>query len=205
MIQLRFGRLTLIERRPERKAVVRCDCGTVKIVFYDNVIRGKTRSCGCLSRERSTTHGGTIGARNGQTMAEYGVWNKMRQRCSGLDRKSAHNYADRGIKVCERWTADFSAFFADMGPRPTPKHTLERVENDGNYEPSNCRWATRKEQLNNKRTNRFIEFDSRRQTIAAWADEYGIHRCALRQRVFVYGWPIRRALTTPTRQWIKQK
>jgi hypothetical protein len=150
------------------------------------------------------THGATVGARYGHTMPEYYVWKAMRRRCSGADRNCAHNYADRGIRVCERWQNDFAAFLADMGQRPTSRHTLERIDNEGHYEPTNCRWATRKEQLRNRRNNRYITFNGRTRTIAEWAEQYGMNKCALRQRVFVYGWPLHLALTTPTRRWRKK-
>lgn len=130
-----------------------CVCGRTCVVDISHLKSGNTKSCGCLMHEWSTSgkaplkHGG---AKGGHTV-EYNAWAKMRQRCYNPKDHKYPNYGGRGITVCERWNSDFAAFLADMGPRPSPTHSINRINNDGNYEPSNCNWATPKEQSNNRR------------------------------------------------------
>lgn len=107
--------------------------------------------------------------------------------------KSYQNYGGRGIRVCERWD-DFAVFFADMGPRPSPQHTIERIDNDGDYEPSNCRWATRKEQAQNRRTAVYLESDGLRLSISEWSRRTGMPFNRIWWRLN-HGWPVERILS----------
>lgn len=134
-----------------------CDCGNEIIVRLGNLRYGTTKSCGCLQRKRSSEtmsktllkHGRN---KKGQITPEYRSWINMKQRCYNVNKDNFKNYGGRGIKVCDKWKDSFINFFQDMGERPIGK-TLDRINVNGDYEPSNCRWATYKEQMNNQRKN----------------------------------------------------
>lgn len=153
----RFGRLvarSLVLRTSDKKNrrhwLCQCDCGNQTTSQTTSLTSGHTQSCGCLNRERSaaaqTTHGkyGT---------PELRIWKAMIRRCYSATDSCYSHYGARGITVCDRWRNGFSDFLADMGPRPSPKHSLDRINNNGNYEPGNVRWVTHFVQSINKRTN----------------------------------------------------
>jgi hypothetical protein len=182
----RFHLLTYLSDAPSgrrRLALFRCDCGTEKVMMVDNVRSGKSKSCGCVGRqktiERSTKHGH---AKRGAHSRAYGSWESMVHRCTISTRPDYHRYGGRGIKVCDRWM-DFANFLADMGD-PPPDMTLDRFPDvNGNYEPGNCRWATPKEQANNRRSNVYIEFNGKKQNIESWSIELGIPRKLIEGRI----------------------
>ncbi len=152
-----------------------CDCGETAEVLGKNLSNGRTTSCGCYSRELATKHGL-------HKAEEYSAWVQMRHRCRNPRTPNYARYGGRGISVCERWN-DFAAFIADMGPRPSPEHSIDRIDNDGNYEPGNCRWATRREQGGNTSRNVLVEVGGRRMTISELARELGMHRASVRLRI----------------------
>lgn len=160
---MRFGRLLAVElhsiRRKNEKSSsaywrCTCDCGKEIITCVDNLSSGDSKSCGCLSRERIIAYSTVHGLRY---KPEYNSWKSMRNRCLSSKHVAYKYYGGRGISVCERWINSFPNFLADMGPRPSPKHSIDRYpNNNGNYEPSNCRWATMKEQRANQRSRSLI-------------------------------------------------
>lgn len=176
----RFGLLVAIERLPinaDRRHLWRClcDCGTEAVRKPGHLLGGKSQSCGC-ARPHLRTHGNSTRA-SGQTK-EYSTWSRMRSRC--LNRKAADYkyYGGRGISVCERWQS-FDAFLADLGPAPSPSHSIDRIDNDGNYEPGNCRWATKKEQSRNTRATLRLDGEALNDV----AERHGITHDRLYSRV----------------------
>lgn len=189
----RFGALRVLHQAPTRNKGSRwmceCECGKSHEVAAASLLRANgTRSCGCAQGGKK--HGG---ARRGAELPEYGIWSGMRDRCNRPANTSYPNYGARGIKVCKRWD-DFAAFLADMGPRPTPTHTIDRIDNDGDYTPGNCRWATRAEQSRNARRCKLITHAGRTMTVAEWARELGIPAPTIYGRIYL-GWPEERLLT----------
>lgn len=153
----------------------RCDCGTEKVIKGSRIRAKTVKSCGCVIRGRrqgSYTH-----------WPEFLVWQRMLHRCSDPKNPSWQRYGGRGIAVCERWKEKFLDFFADMGSRPSPAHSLDRINNEGNYEPGNCRWALPKEQSRNTRTNRIVEAFGLRMTMVEWSEHVGMNRRTLQARL----------------------
>lgn len=180
----KVGRLTVLSREGSY-AVCLCECGNTKRLkaCCMGPGTGKTQSCGCLRKEmtvaRSLKHGAS---RRGQHTGTYACWAGMLKRCTSPGCKAWANYGGRGIIVCERWVSSFANFLADMGERPDGL-TIERIDNDGNYEPGNCRWATRDEQQNNTRANHLMTHQGRTQTMAAWCRETGLCHTTIIRRL----------------------
>lgn len=161
-----------------------CDCGVSKIISRVSLRKGLSRSCGCLRREGATVRA----TRHGLAKSpEYSAWASMIKRCANINDSRYSDYGGRGITVCERWVANFAMFYADMGPRPSNKHSLDRIDVNGNYEPGNVRWATVEQQLNNKRTSVYVAHGGRTQTVAQWARELNVKPDLLRRRLRKYG------------------
>ena len=194
----RFGRLVVIgfAGRGARKLLIwncQCDCGTECTSYGYGLTGGVKRSCGCFQSEvtskRSKTHGMT-------KSPTYKSWRSMIRRCEAPGDISYPRYGGRGISVCARWRDSFQAFLDDMGERPSRSQQLDRIDNEGNYTPGNCRWATRKEQARNRRSNTMLSHDGKTMCIAAWADHLGWTQGQIHNRLS-YGWSIERALTQP--------
>lgn len=161
--------------------VAECDCGTIFVTSAGKMSLGQVRSCGCLQRDAtgaaSTTHGESRGRKHS---AEYRIWLALKNRCNNPRFKDYHG---RGIKVCARWQESFESFLSDMGRRPTPKHSIDRKDNDGNYEPDNCRWATPTEQRRNNRNTRPLTAFGKTQLLTDWAKETGVNIMTLHARL----------------------
>jgi hypothetical protein len=146
----RFGRLLVLSFAEirQRKAhwLCRCDCGNERTFSGKHLRTGHTTSCGCYKRANASKHAES----QRPWTPEYRAWCDLRSRCNNPKVKQYDDYGGRGISVCERWD-DYANFLADMGRRPSPAHSIDRRDNDGNYEPSNCRWATKEEQMQNRR------------------------------------------------------
>lgn len=194
-----FGRLTVMERGQLigkiRKWRCKCDCGSIVEVSADNIIRRVAKSCGCLKREIIGALNRTHGA---SSTVEYKAWCKIIGRCENASSKDYPDYGGRGIRVCARWRRSFEAFLEDMGPRPANR-SIDRINNGGDYDPSNCRWASAVEQANNKRTNHVLKFDGKSRTVEQWSREVGIKSNIIVHRLR-RGWTIERALTEPLRR-----
>lgn len=200
-----FGRLTVLGRDGyEGDRIMwscRCSCGNVVSIPSNSLKSGNTRSCGCLKREemaeRFTKHGY---AAEGRT-PEYRAWQSIQMRCYNNKLAAYSRYGGRGIKVCERWKESFDNFLADMGKRPSDKHSIDRFpNNDGDYEPSNCRWATSSEQAYNRRSPHPITFRGQTKPLTHFAKEFNLPENTVRKRIS-FGWPIEKALTTPRRNY----
>lgn len=199
LVGQKFGLLTVVEflgiQNRKGRWGLQCECGKLTEV-YTFALKG-LESCGCKRLKdhinRITTHGQS-------KSKEYGVWEEMVQRTTNPNNPSYHNYGGRGIGICDRWRfgeggkSGFECFIEDVGHRPSSKHCIERKDNNGNYEPSNCVWATRKEENNNTRWNRIVEYMGKSQSVALWADELGMDYATLSTRIR-RGWSVERAFT----------
>lgn len=147
-----------------------CECGTLKNFRSGHLVKATTKSCGCLRRDMAKIKTRTHGLNKS---SEHESWSGAKSRCLNISDKVYYRYGGRGITICDRWLS-FENFYLDMGEKPSSKHSLDRIDNNGNYEPSNCRWATPTEQSRNRRSNRLLEFNGKKQCLSAWADELGI-------------------------------
>jgi hypothetical protein len=208
-----FGRLTTIGpqfKLPIGKTgsrtsyqVCECSCGRVTIAMTNNLNRNHTTSCGCrrkdAAKELKTTHG------ESSKTPEYKIWINMHTRCNNPKNKSYADYGGRGIAVCIKWSGPFGYknFLDDMGRRPSPRHSLDRKNTNGEYSPENCRWATPSEQANNRRSSRVLTYNGKSQTLTQWSVESGLGYCTIKMRL-KRGWSVEKALNTP-RQKGKKK
>jgi hypothetical protein len=197
----RFGRLSVLmyshsfNRR--KYWVCKCDCGKDVLSYTNLLLSGKVRSCGCLAIElklkRSLKHG--LATKN-RTTSDYDIWCHIKARCFNKNEKSYKHYGGRGITMCDEWKNDFYAFYSYMGARPSNIHTVDRINTNGNYEPGNCRWATQKEQQNNRRNNHIIEYDGVSLTISQWSEKINIKQPTIRRRLKM-NWSAEKTLLTP--------
>jgi len=192
----RFGRLAVLSRGPNiRKESgwnCMCDCGRATFVRGYNLRQGLTKSCGCYNREVTTALRKSEKTHGMSSSPIYRSWRSMIDRCENPRSPDYKRYGGRGISVCRRWRKSFENFYADMGDRPSNK-TIDRLDLDKGYEPANCRWATRKEQANNKRSCVLICCFGRTQNVAQWAEELGVSHSTILNRLR-RGWPPERIL-----------
>lgn len=196
----RFGRLVVIgdgglNNDKHRLWLCRCDCGTMTTVLPSHARRGTKSSCGCYRRELATqlklSHGYA-------RTPEYGVWAGIKARCYNPNKPSYVDYGGRGIRMCDRWRNSFSAFYEDMGHRPSPDLTIERIDNEGDYEPGNCVWAPRSVQSWNRRPTVWLEYKGRSINKRDASLIAGVPPDRIKQRL-AKGWSVERAIETPVR------
>ncbi len=194
----KFGRLLVISyagKNYEKRSVwnCTCNCGNKRIVRTSCLTNGHTESCGCISLDRAST----LHLTHGMTkVPEYQSWKRMKRRCFDPKIWSFKYYGGRGITVAKEWADSFETFFAYVGPKPSPGHSIDRIDNNGNYEPGNVRWATKTEQAQNTRSIRIITFNGISMPVPAWEDKLGFTRGTIRQRLNRNGWSIEEAMTT---------
>ncbi len=210
VIGSRFGQLMVTGGAPSKSSgalcsTCQCDCGRISVVADSQLRTGKTRSCGCLQRRisaegaahRNFKHGF---AREGKRRSEYRIWAQMINRCRD---KRRMRYGGRGILVCERWASSFESFLADVGPRPGPEFSIDRINNDGNYEPGNIRWATDKIQSSNSCNVIHLTVRGTTRLISEWSTETGLTPNTLRRRLRD-GWTSEDVVSRPLRRCRRQ-
>jgi hypothetical protein len=195
-----FGRLTFVsvERRSSDNRIMwrmSCSCGGTALVSPNKAMSGHTRSCGCLYRE-SRRAGKKYGDLAKQHKAEYTIWRGLKARCTDPNHRAYPDYGGRGIAVWSEWEKDFSSFLSHIGPRPSHRHQIDRIDNNAGYVPGNVRWATKTTQARNTRANRFIEARGQRRTIAEWAEISGLTQGRIKDRIR-HGWDCEAAIFTP--------
>jgi hypothetical protein len=168
----------------------RCNCGTEKIVRLDGVKSGRVVSCGCFNKAAKTRHGHL--ALGSPTSKMYRCWLSMLARCYNPKNKSFSRYGGRGVTVCTIWRRSFDCFFRDVGFPPAACYSLDRIDNEGAYEPGNVKWSTPEEQCRNRRSNRLITFQGEEKTMTEWAAQFGLKPATLWARLRS-GWPMERA------------
>lgn len=190
-----FGRLTAVRYVGKYRWLCSCSCGGKATVITSNLSKGNSTSCGCAGREKRFKHGMS-------PTKIYRVWLAMKQRCENPNDAAFANYGGRGIKVCERWH-EFSNFIADMGMRPSG-YEIDRKDNDGDYAPDNCRWISKRENLNNKRTNRLVTWKKETLPITTWAERVGVHPRTLFNRID-RGWSLDDAMKPEPRKRVRNR
>lgn len=199
MVGKTFGKVTVLaeagrhsERIKKLTYICVCACGKEFRTLGVNLRNGGTTSCGC-------NHGGRVKHGNalvGATTPEYRTWLNIKARCYNSSVGGYENYGGRGIYVCDEWKDSFETFLADMGPRPSPEHSIEREENDGPYSKANCKWATRVEQSNNRRSNRLVTLRGETKSLSDWTQTIGISYWVAHSRL-KRGWSVEDALLIP--------
>lgn len=206
MIGHRYGQLVVMAdslrtTRLTRFCICKCDCGNEKHIRAGDLRSGRAKSCGCMIKsavtKRNTTHGHAL---TGKCTTEFRAWTGMLSRCYNSNRERYKNYGGRGITVCDRWLTSFENFYSDLGPKPSPQYSLDRIDNNGNYEPSNCHWATKEQQARNKSNTTLLEWEGKQVKLLELCESFGVKIATVRERLTA-GWPIKKALLTIPKQF----
>lgn len=199
----KYGMLTVVsvyegcKEGVHDKFLCKCECGNEAVVQAGHLLSSHTKSCGCIQKkvasERLKTHG------KAHTKI-YEIWSALKSRCNNPNNKRYNKYGGRGIKVCDEWNKSFEAFYNwSINNGYSDTLSIDRIDVNGNYEPSNCRWTTNKEQCRNRTNNFNITYKEQTKTLSEWAEVLGISYKILYQRIKAYGWPIEKAFTKPVR------
>lgn len=188
-----FGRLNVISISHREGTKIYwnclCACGNVVCVRSQSLHQGRTQSCGCLHLDIVTKHGNT-------GIKEHKIWMSIKNRCLNPKDKSFKDYGGRGITVCDRWINSYNNFFEDMGACPSVNHSIDRIKNNEGYGPDNCKWSTRTEQANNRRSNVTIYRNGETKTLTQWCRELNKSYARVWQRINIQNWSVDRALNT---------
>lgn len=202
LINERFGRLLVVKKAYAQNKKLYweciCDCGKTVFVNTSNLKTNRTQSCGCLKidvlLQRSRKH-------NQRHTKLYEVWKSIKQRCLNPKNKAYHNYGGRGITICDEWANDFNSFYEwSMENSYKEGLTIDRINNNGNYEPSNCRWTTKIVQCNNTRVNNYVTINNETKSLADWCRYYNVSYSLVSQRIYKFHWDKIKALTTPVKR-----
>lgn len=186
------------DKAGKRQWICYCDCGIARCIRAGDLIFGRVISCGCLLREKTIERNKAAATHGLSRTPIYQCWNGMIQRCTNEKAPSWMDYGGRGISVCPRWLNSFEDFHADMGDIPGPGWTIERKDVNGNYEPDNCCWATKREQANNRRNSRIYTYKDSKGSLSMLARQFGMAIPTLEYRMAA-GWTIEQAIETPTK------
>lgn len=202
----KFGRLNVICRDGSTidgraKWLCKCDCGKETAVSGKSLVRGETKSCSCLQKEKVRQVSFKHGYAN--SIREYRIWKSIRQRCNNPSHKNWSVYGGVGITICARWNS-FENFIEDMGIAPSDTHTIDRINGTLGYSKENCRWATRLEQSRNIKSNKLLTFNGQTKPVSEWAEELNISKYALYQRLDRLGWSVEDALKIPVEKVVPQ-
>lgn len=205
----RFGRLTVVEKDCASVGtgqiywICRCDCGNYSVVPSGSFKNGNSKSCGCGQREAAKM---TMKKHGLHQTRVYSIWCGIKGRCYNQNCKSYMHYGGRGIKMCDEWRDDFQSFYDwAMANGYEERLEIDRIDNNGNYEPSNCRWATRKEQVNNTRRNAKLEYCGETHNITEWGEITSLGRVVIKDRIYKLGWGVEKTLSTPLLKHYKNR
>lgn len=202
----RYGRLKVVKyigiKDTHKAYLCKCDCGNEKIMKSSDLRSGRVRSCGCYRTQYMINKNTTHGLRKHRL---YGIWNNIKSRCTNPNSDSYNRYGGRGIKMCAEWKDNFKAFYDwSMENGYKENLTIDRINNDGNYEPDNCRWVTDKKQANNRNNNKNFTLNNETKTLTEWCEHFNINYRTVQDRL-KRGWSIKRALTEPVQSKFKSK
>jgi hypothetical protein len=198
----KYGKLTVVGRAAElvRKDawwVCECVCGRAIVSSSSHLKSGHTSSCGCENARQWRGEKAPQYKHGKRHSAEWRTWSNMKNRCMNPNYTKWDKYGGRGIKVCERWMNSFENFYNDMGDKPSPLHSIDRINNDGDYEPSNCRWTTDQTQANNKSNNYMVTIGGVTDTLPNWCRNIGVVSRKMAYRRIFEGWDVEKAIKTP--------